>query len=156
MLVSAVLATAQLIVSGVPVQGAVLGASMLIFTVNALLEGAITLAVVEAVEGLNPNWIRQPEPARDMTAGVLILGAIVLAVGGVLLASGAPDGLERMAENLGIADRARHLLPSAFPDYEAGWFESEWLKKAAAGLFGLGLIYALCLGAGRLLARRSS
>jgi cobalt/nickel transport system permease protein len=155
LLVSALLAIAELIASGVAIRGAVLGASMLVFLVNAILEGAITLAVVEAVERLNPNWVRRPEPARDWAGGLLILGAVLLAVVGVLLASGAPDGLERMAENLGIAEHARNLLPSAFPDYEAEWLSGDWLKKATAGLVGLALIYVLCHGAGRLLARRS-
>src|SRR6266404_9509016 len=59
-LVAAVLALSELLLSGIAMPGAVLGVSMGLFTVSALLEGAITLAVFEAVEALNPNFITQP------------------------------------------------------------------------------------------------
>ena len=155
-LLGALLATSQLLLSGVPMHGAVVGASMALFTINALLEGAITLTVVQAIEKMNPSLIRKPTGDRGLVPGALLLAAGFLAVVGVLFASGSPDSLEKFAETLGIAERARTLLPSAFPDYELGLFHSEWLRKAAAGLAGLCLIYGVCLLLGRMVVRHRS
>lgn len=155
-LVSASLATSQLLLSGVPMNAPVLGASLALFMVNAALEGAITLAVVRAIERLNPSLIRQRGGRRGLASGVVLLAAILLAVVGVLFASAAPDGLEKLAEQAGIAERARTLLPSMFPDYESGFFQSEWMRKASAGIAGLAIIYGLCALFGRAVARHRS
>jgi len=131
----------------------VLRVSFGLFAVSALLEGAITLAVVQALETLHPGSVRQPAPGRT---GALAIAALALAVVGVLFASTAPDGLERLAENLGIASRAQALVPTPFADYEAGFLQSEWLKKASAGLVGLGLIFGACLLVARAVSHRRS
>lgn len=153
-LLSAVLATSQILLSGVRMPGAVVGASMALFMINALLEGAITLAVVQAIERMNPSLIRKPTGDRGLVTAVLLICAALLAGVGVLFASASPDGLERLAEKVGIAEHARNLVPSAFPDYQLGWFQSEWLRKATAGLAGLALIYGVCVLLGRAATRR--
>src|SRR5262249_891801 len=57
---SACLALAQLFISGVRMpRGAVL-ASVIVFGAGALIEGAITLAAVRAIERLNPTWVTAP------------------------------------------------------------------------------------------------
>src|SRR3954468_14392445 len=53
-LASAVLALAELLLSGVRMPGPVLGASLGVFAISALLEGAITMTVVSALEGIQP------------------------------------------------------------------------------------------------------
>jgi cobalt/nickel transport system permease protein len=155
-MLGALLAMSQLLLSGVTMHMGVVWASMALFTINALLEGAITLTVVQAIEKMNPTLIRKSSGDRGLVSGALLLAAGFLAVVGVLFASGSPDGLEKFAETLGIADRAQTLLPSAFPDYELNLFRSEWLRKAAAGLAGLCLIYGLCLLLGRIVVRHRS
>ncbi|MEK7407252.1 MAG: energy-coupling factor ABC transporter permease [Acidobacteriota bacterium] len=148
------LAVAELLLSGVRMPAAVLGVSAALFLLTGVLEGLITLAVVQGVEALNPGMIRQPSRTRAAVLGALALAAVLLAVGGVLAASQAPDVLESLAERLGIAPQARALLATPLADYEAQVFSSPWLRKAAAGLVGLGLIYGACVALGRLAARR--
>jgi cobalt/nickel transport system permease protein len=155
-LVAALLAIAELLLSGIPMPSAVLGVSLGLFVVTAALEGAITLAVVQGVEALNPGFVRQPEKTRGATLASLAGTAVLLAAVGVLFASASPDGLETLAEKLGIASRAHNLFSTPLTDYEAGFLQSSWLAKASAGLAGVAVIYLVCLLFGRLASRRSA
>lgn len=155
-LVSAVFAVAELLASGVRMPAAALGLSLVLFVVAAVLEGAITLAVVGALEAMHPGFVRKPAGARPRVLGALGAVAVLLAAVGVLFASSHPDVLEGLAENIGLAPQARTLLATPLADYEAGFFDLPWLRKAAAGMAGLALISAVCVLFGRLLARNRS
>jgi cobalt/nickel transport system permease protein len=155
-LVSAVLALAELLISGVRMPASLLGVSLALFLVSALLEGAITLAVVRALEAIQPNFVREPAAGRSLALGTLALGAVLLAAVGVLFASAAPDGIQKLALETGIAGRARAFLATPFSGYETAFVASAWLRKASAGLAGLGLIYGVCLLIGRVAARHRS
>lgn len=153
-LAGAALAIVELLVSGVPVPRPALLVSSGIFAVTALLEGLITAAVLEGIEKLNPGLIRKPETTRPRALAAVGLTAVLLAAVGVLFASAYPDGLESLAESIGIADRARTLFATPLMDYEAQFFGSPWMQKAAAGLAGLALIYGACLLIGRCVRRQ--
>lgn len=155
-LAGAGLAMAELLVSGVPIPAAIAGVSAGLFVVTGILEGLITLAVVQGIETLDPGMIRQPARKSAASLGAVALVAVLLAVAGVLVASQAPDGLERLAQQLGIAGQTRALVPAPLTDYETPWFSSTWLRKASAGVLGLGLIYGACLLVGRLVSRQRS
>lgn len=153
-LVSALLAMSELLLSGVRMPGAVIAISVALFAVSAALEGAITVASLQALAALNPQYVdRPPERARALLAGVAI-SAVLLAAVGVLFASQSPDGLEKLAEQVGIASRATAWVPGVFADYEVNFIVWPWLRKAVAGLAGLAMIYLLCWLAGRWLGRR--
>ena len=154
-MVSALLAMAQLLLSGVQISGAVLGLSLGVFLISGVLEGAITLAVAGALESLKPGLARAGGgPKGNRLAASLGVTAVLLAVVGVMFASAHPDGLEKLAENLGIAGRAQALLASPVADYEAAFAGSLWVSRATAGLLGLTLIFGLSLVLGRWMARR--
>ncbi len=93
---SACLALGQLLISGVPMAGGVLWASLGLFLVSAIMEGAITVAAVRAIERLNPAWVSGPQPASSRTVAAVGLAALVLLVVGTLIASSAPDGIQRV------------------------------------------------------------
>jgi cobalt/nickel transport system permease protein len=153
-LLGAMAALAELLLSGVSMPGAVLGVSLGLFLITAILEGAITLVVFEAIERMNPAWVRNEGRGSRKIAGMLAAAALLLAVVGVLFASSSPDVLESFAEKAGFAEQARTLLATPVADYEWQALESPWLKKASAGLLGLVLIYALCLTWARWMERR--
>lgn len=155
-LVSACLALAQLLASGVSMQGSVLGLSLGLFVVSGLIEGAITLSVIEALGRLNPAWIRNPEGEGRFGVGLVAAGAIVLAAVGVLFASSAPDGLERLAEQIGIAAQAKSFLSTPLSDYEWKAAGPEWLRKAGPGLMGLVIVYAAVALFGRWATARKA
>jgi cobalt/nickel transport system permease protein len=149
LLTSAILALAELMISGVRMPGAVLALSLALFTVSALVEGAITVAVVSALERIQPGLLRIPSPGRSPALAALALVTILLAAGGVVFASTSPDGIERLAIQTGIASHAHSLIATPFKDYQASWLGSGWPAQAVAGFAGLGLVYGLCVVIGR-------
>ncbi len=156
LMVSAVMALSELLLSGVRMAPAVLGLSLALFVVSAVLEGAITLAVIQALESIQPGFVRHPPAGRSLAAGVVTLASVLLAAVGVLFASTDPDGIERLGQQTGIASHTRALLNTPFSNYQTAFLQSPWLSKASAGLAGLGLIYIACLVFGRIVARRRS
>jgi len=153
-LVSALLALSELLISGVRMPASVLGVSLALFAVSAVIEGAITLAVVRALEHIRPGFVGNP--TRSSWGPCAIgLAAVLLAAVGVLFASTAPDGIQNLAIQTGTAARARVLLSTPFAGYQAAFFESAWLRKGAAGLAGLVLVAGACLLIGRAARNRS-
>jgi cobalt/nickel transport system permease protein len=155
-LVSACLALTQLLLSGVRMPGHLLAVSVGLFVVSALIEGAITLAAVRAIERLNPGWVRGVRDSGSRALGALAIAAVLLAVAGILVASAAPDGIQHLAVQLGIAAQTPAWLHAPLADYQVGWAQPAWIRKTVAGLVGLALIYSICLATGRLLARLKS
>jgi len=62
---------------------------------------------------------------------------------GVQFAAAGPDGIEKIAHDAGVA-------------YRTASGGSGWPAKAAAGLAGLALIYAVCVVAAKAARRRSA
>lgn len=154
-LAGAVLAVAELLLSGVSMPASVLTVTMGLFLITALIEGGITAAVVGAIGAANPAWIRQPQAALTRKA-LLALGAValLLGTGGAFLASTAPDGLDALAAKIGLGERARVLVAAPMPDYEVPSFSSPAFGKVAAGLAGLVIIFAVTALFGKVIARR--
>ncbi len=133
---SACLALGQLLISGVPMPGGVLWASLGLFLVSAIMEGAITVAAVRAIERLNPSWVAGPRPSSSRTLAAVALAALILVVAGTLIASAAPDGIQRLtAQGVGSLG---------------------WPQRTMAGLAGIAMIFALCYLGGKLKSRRRS
>lgn len=153
---SAAAAMLELRLSGVPVSVAVAGAAAAVFLATAVMEGLITVAVVQSVERLNPGWLQTPMGVPRRSAGVLVTAALLMMALGVLYISTSPDGFEALAANLGVAAREQIVWRAPLPEYEAPFLAGDWSRKALAGLAGLGLIYGLCLTVGRLLIRQRS
>ena len=153
-MVSGCLALTQLLLSGVRLPAALVATGTGVFAISALIEGAITVAVLGSIERINPGWVRRPMGDQNKVNGVLISAALILVVFGVLVASAAPDGLEKVAEHAGISSQATTLYKTALADYQIQGVNSPWLRKAAAGLAGLAGIYGLCLVLGAAIRRR--
>ena len=133
---SACLALGQLLISGVPMESGVLWASLALFAASALIEGAITVAAVRAIERLNPAWLSGPQPASSRTLAGIGLVALLMVVIGTLLASAAPDGIQRLTEH--------------------GADSLGWAQRTMGALAGIAMIVALCYLGGKLKSRRRS
>lgn len=155
-LASAALALAELLLSGIRMPAPVIALSLTVFVVSALLEGAITLSVVQAMERMQPDFARQPAGGRRLALGAAGMAAVLLAVAGVLFASAAPDGIQRLGQVTGIASRASVVFATPLSGYEVMTIGAPWLRKAAAGLIGLAAIFGVCMIFGRLAAKRSA
>jgi cobalt/nickel transport system permease protein len=155
-LVAGVLALSELLLSGVRMGAGVLATALALFVVSALLEGAITLAVVEALGKMQLRTVRMVLPGGSPVVGAVSLAAILLATVGFLVASAQPDGIERLGEQTGIAAHMRTLLHSPLANYQAAFLSSDLLGRAAAGLAGAALIFCACLLLGHAATRSRS
>jgi cobalt/nickel transport system permease protein len=154
-MVSGSLALGELLMSGVAMPRPLITVSLALFAASAAIEGAITIAVIQAMEKLNSGFVRKPGASNKRTLAVFSAAAIALGVVGFLVASTAPDGIERLGIATGLT--AKTVLHAPFADYSiASIVESAWLRRATAGLAGLFLIYAVCSATARWLVRRRS
>ncbi len=151
-MVSASLALGELLISGIAMPRPVILISLALFAMSALIEGAITVAVVQALERL--GFVQKAEASSGRAVVALSAAALLLGGVGFLMASSAPDGIERIGEQLRLTAKTNFHAPLA--DYTVGYFESTWLRRATAGLAGLLLIYGVCLAAGRWIGRQRS
>ncbi|HML17421.1 MAG TPA: energy-coupling factor ABC transporter permease [Bryobacteraceae bacterium] len=146
-LTSGCLALAELLVSGVPMPRRLVLVSVGLFCVSAVIEAAITLAAVRAIDRLNPGRVRRAADAGSRLLGVIAIAAVVLAVAGILIASSAPEVIEKYA----AASPAGMRSPLA--GYQFAGIASPWLKRALAGVAGIALIYGACVTGGHFLRR---
>ena len=105
---------------------------------------------------LDPSRARDLQPSGSRLIGAVAIVAVLLVTVGILWASAAPENLERMAAQFGIAAHAPVWMHAPLADYEWQGSASLWFRKASAGLAGLGLIYGLCALTGRFLTRQRS
>lgn len=154
-MVSGSLALGELLMSGIAMPRPMVLVSMALFAASAAIEGAITICVIQAIGRLNRGFVAQPRDSNRRTLAVLGGAAVALGAVGFLVASAAPDGIERLGIQLGLS--AKTMLHAPLADYSFGSFvESAWMRRATAGLAGLLLIYAVCAATARWLVRRRS
>jgi cobalt/nickel transport system permease protein len=153
-MVSGSLALGELLISGVAMPRPLILVSMALFAMSALIESAITISVVQAIEKLNPGLVQKPEASNWRALSVLSGVALALGLVGFLWASSATDGIQRLGVQLGLAASTGFHAPLA--DYAAGHFDSAWLRRATAGLTGLLVVYAVCVAFAKMIGRRRS
>lgn len=152
----AAMAIVELLLSGIPMHGAVLSTSLIVFAAAGVAEAVITVAIVRALERMHPRFVRAPEGSRSRALALAGAGVAVLAAVGIVIASAAPDGLEKLAEEAGFAARVQTLAPALMPDYQIPGGGPEWMRKVIAALAGLGLMLFVSFGVARLLWRRKA
>jgi hypothetical protein len=139
--------------------GTVLATAMALFVVSAILEGAITVAVMQALEQIQPKATQSQAATRlDKSPMLAMVGlaAVLLGTVGVLLASTQPDGIQRLGEQTGISSRVRNLLHTPLTNYHAAFLQSDMGGKVVAGLAGVALVYAACVLVARVVVRNRS
>jgi ABC-type Fe3+ transport system permease subunit len=89
---------------------------------------------------------------RWWIAGIAIAVLVVVLLSP--LASSAPDGLERVAEDQGFIDQATNLVGGLLGDYSIPGIGNETLSTILSGLLGIALVVGVLFLLGRLVARR--
>jgi len=81
---------------------------------------------------------------------------ISLFIGGFLslFASPLPDGLERVAEDLGFIELEQSVVPSPLPDYSLPGIESP-ISGSIAGIVGVLLMFGVVWGVANILKGRN-
>ncbi len=84
---------------------------------------------------------------------------LIIALGVTLispLASGWPDGLERVAEDQGFLQLQTEPVYEIIPDYVLPGVSSEGLATILAGIIGVLVVFGVAMGAGYALQGRST
>jgi cobalt/nickel transport system permease protein len=156
LLASAFLALSELMLANIPMPPAVLAVSSLLFVVSALIEGAITLAVVQALEKMQPGFLREPKMLSRRGRMTLAATSSVLAAAGIFVASARPDGIASLAEQTGIRARVTTLFHAPLADYRTALVSSPWLGKSLAGIAGILVIFVVCFVISRVLTANAA
>jgi hypothetical protein len=77
-----------------------------------------------------------------------------LAAAAFVIASAAPDGIEKVLANSQTMQRATAALPAILPNYQFGGIGPEWARRGAAGLVGVAIALAVSAGIGKILSRK--
>jgi hypothetical protein len=85
-------------------------------------------------------------------AGIAIAALVVIVL--APLASSDPDGLERVAEDVGFIDRAENMVSGILGDYAIPGIDDPAVSTVLSGLLGLAIVLGIMLVVGRVLARR--
>lgn len=87
-------------------------------------------------------------------SGIII--ALFMACVLSLFASPEPDGLERVAEDYGFAEKAegQEVLQAPIPDYTIPGIEDEKVATALAGLIGVLIILVVTFGWAKILKNK--
>lgn len=91
-------------------------------------------------------------PARWWLVGLAVVAVVVVIA--ALVASGDPDGLERVAIDQGFSQAAEDAPFSIIPDYTMPGMDGS-ASTIVAGLIGITVVFGLVWLVGRALARRS-
>ena len=88
--------------------------------------------------------------------GLALLAALAVAAFLTPLASSAPDGLERVAERLGFADRERKspLVKAPLADYQLTPIRDRRVSTSVAGVIGTLVVFGIAAGASAALRRK--
>ena len=89
------------------------------------------------------------------TVLIILLAALAVAVFLSPFASSSPDGLERVAEDLGFIEKGEEqVLKSPIPDYAFPGIENEKAATALAGAVGTLLTFGAVYAVGRAASRK--
>jgi cobalt/nickel transport system permease protein len=155
---AAILTAFLLALSGTSALGIVLPAMAGVHALIGIGEGLITVAALAIVRAALPGYFDQQIEDSRVEGKTLVAGGVVLAliVGtlAVFFASGNPDGLERVAEDVGFLKVAQEPLYNLLPDYIVPGIPSDTVAGVLAIVVGTLLLFAVGYGIARTLRRR--
>jgi len=155
---AALLTALQLWLSGTSRLEIVLPAMMGVHILIGVGEALITVAALAFIERTRPDLLNAEKTAASGGRGWIMAGILVtfLAVMISPLASGSPDGLERVAENLGFLADGKAASYQILPDYTIPFLGETALSTIFAGVIGALILMGLLVLLGRSLRRAGS
>jgi cobalt/nickel transport system permease protein len=120
-------------------------------------EALITVAALAFILQTRPDLLDEKSVSAKGGRGWVVAGVIIsLAV--VLLspfASAFPDGLERVAEDMGFISTAQDAPYQILPDYTVPFLGETALSTIVAGLIGALVVLGIAIFAGRSLQKKT-
>jgi cobalt/nickel transport system permease protein len=119
-------------------------------------EGLITASVVNYLARIRPDLLNLSKEAREKGRGLIVIGGLALALAVFLspFASALPDGLERVAKDLGFLERGTNLVKGPLSDYTWPSIANEKLATALAGFLGVIITFLIAYAIVIVLKRR--
>ncbi len=156
-MVAALVTSLQLWLSGTTRLEIVLPAMLGVHALIGIGEGLITVAALAYIEQTRPDLLNVEKTVHEGGRG-WVVGGVLITLAAVLIspfASGSPDGLERVAENLGFLGIGQDAPYQILPDYTIPFLGETALSTILAGVVGAGILMGLLILVGRNLQRKS-
>jgi cobalt/nickel transport system permease protein len=152
---AAFLTSLELWLSGTTRLQIVLPAMLGVHALIGIGEALITVAALVYIEQTRPDLINPEKTVQEGGRG-WVVGGVLLALAAVLispLASSNPDGLERVAENLGFLSSGVGPNYRFLPDYTIPFLGDTSLSTILAGIVGVLVVLFLTILVGRRLSK---
>ena len=154
--VASVACAIELVLSGTAAAGLVLPAMTGVHILIGVGEGLITGGVVAYLATARPDLL---PGEQEQFQGWLVPVISILLIAGVLslVASGWPDGLERVAENMGfidLAEEVRIAVPTPLADYEIQAMGI--IGTSIAGLLGSVVSFGVAFGIAKVIKPKNA
>lgn len=149
----------QLWLSGTSQLGVVLPAMLGVHALIGIGEALITVGAVAFILKARPDLLELPQESTPKGGRGWIWGGAAAALLVVFLApfaSANPDGLERVAQDIGFMERSLDAPYQILPDYTIPGLPEGALSTILAGIVGGGLVAMLSLGISRALQNQKS
>ncbi|NWG35918.1 MAG: PDGLE domain-containing protein [Chloroflexi bacterium] len=129
--------------------------------VHALIglgEALITVAALSFIFRTRPDLLGEGSASAEGGRGWIIAGVIVSLIVALLspLASAAPDGLERVAIDMGFIDAGQDAPYEIIPDYTVPFLGETPLSTILAGVIGALIVLGIMVVTGRSLQKKTS
>jgi len=154
---AALLTSLQLWLSSTTPLGLVVPAMLGVHAFIGIGEAIITVAAIAFIEQTRPDLLNTEETASSGGRGWIFAGIIVTLLAVLIspLASSNPDGLERVAENIGFLESGVSAPYNILPDYTIPLLGETGLSTILAGIVGSFVLIGLLILVGRgLLANK--
>ncbi len=155
---AALITSLQLWLSGTTRLEIVLPAMLGVHALIGLGEALITVAALAYIEQTRPDILDLNNPAKEGGVGWIVagVGISLLAVLISPLASGNPDGLKKVASDLGFLGSGLDAPYQILPDYSIPFLGDTALSTIMAGVVGATVLIGLVVLLGRNLRRQKS
>ncbi|MFO7583633.1 MAG: energy-coupling factor ABC transporter permease [Anaerolineales bacterium] len=155
---AALLTALQLWISGTSSLQIVLPAMLGVHALIGIGEAIVTAAALGFIFQTRPDLLQAGAVAEKGGRGWILAG-ILVALAAVLLApfaSGDPDGLERVAEDLGFLEAGLDAPYQILPDYTIPFLGETALSTIVAGIVGALVMLGMMVIIGSLLKKRNA
>lgn len=155
---AALLTALQLWLSGTSRLEIVVPAMLGVHVLIGLGEALITVAALAFIEQTRPDLLSNKAVSAKGGRGWIYVGVIVSLFAVLLspLASASPDGLERVAEDIGFLALGQEAPYQILPDYTVPFLGETALSTILAGVVGALVVLGLMIVVGQSLRKRGA
>ena len=155
---SALVTALQLWLSGTTTLQIVVPAMLGVHVLIGIGEAIITVAALSFIEQMRPDLLNEKTVSSKGGRGWIYAGVIVSLFAVLLspLASASPDGLERVAEDVGFLHLGQSASYQILPDYTVPFLGETALSTVVAGAVGALVVLGIMVVVGGILRRKKA